>query len=176
MIVMLGPVGAGKSVQANILVKKYGFYWVSTGELLRKTTDPAIRELLHSGKLVDDDTVKRLISEAIAEIPQETDVIIDGFPRRISQAEWLEAMQPNLARKVDHVLHLTLSEEAAIQRMSDRGRHDDSAKAIAQRNKTYTEQVLPVVSFYRDRNVLHEIDGSGTVEQVAQQIKDALKL
>ncbi len=58
MIVMLGPVGAGKSVQANILVKKYGFYWVSTGELLRKTTDPAIRELLHSGKLVDDDTVK----------------------------------------------------------------------------------------------------------------------
>ncbi len=103
-------------------------------------------------------------------------MIIDGFPRRISQAEWLEAMQPNLARKVDHVLHLTLSEEAAIQRMSDRGRHDDSAKAIAQRNKTYTEQVLPVVSFYRDRNVLHEIDGSGTVEQVAQQIKDALKL
>jgi adenylate kinase len=176
MIILLGPVGAGKSVQAQILVDTYGYKWISTGELLRQTTDPEVQAVLHSGKLVDDVTVKRLLHQEIASTPIDTEVIIDGFPRRISQAEWLDGQQETLHRTIDHVLHITLSEEAAIERMTERGRHDDSKEAIAQRTKTYMEQVLPVVSFYKQRNVLHEIDGSGTVEEVAARIKGALAL
>ena len=176
MIILLGPIGAGKSAQAQILVEKYGYKWISTGELLRKSTDPRVQEILQSGQLVDDETVRQLLIDEISSIEKDVEVIIDGFPRRISQAEWLDEQCKSLSRRVDHVLHVTISEQDAIERMASRGRHDDSQQAIHERNKAYRDQVLPVIEFYRDRGIVHDIDGIGTVEEVASTIKQELRI
>jgi adenylate kinase len=80
MIVLLGPIGAGKSVQAQILVDNYGYKWISTGEMLRNTTDQRVRDLLNSGQLVDDETVRDLLLQEISKTDVNQDIIIDGFP------------------------------------------------------------------------------------------------
>lgn len=174
MIVLLGPVGAGKSVQAEILVSNYGYKWISTGQLLRDTEDKEVQAILNSGKLVDDDTVKKLLFNEIQATDSQTDIIIDGFPRRLTQAQWLDGAATDLNRGIDHVLHVNLSEEQAAARMAGRGRHDDSVEAIKERNRVYQADVRPVVEYYQKKNLLHEIDGSGTIEQVADKIKYAL--
>ena len=174
MIILAGPIGAGKSAQAQILVERYGYKWISTGELLRKSDDEQVKELLHSGQLVPDSIVKDLLAEEIAATKPGAGIIIDGFPRRISQAEWLDEHSVELGHKIDHVIHITLDEQEAIKRMLARGRHDDSETAIKKRNETYTEYVLPVVDYYREKGIVSDIDGLGTVEEVATRIKNAL--
>ena len=153
MIVLLGPIGAGKSVQAQILVDNYGYKWISTGEMLRQTTDQRVKDLLHSGKLVDDETVRDLLFQEISKTGKDQDIIIDGF---------------------DHVLHVVLSEDEAAERMKGRGRHDDSVKAMHARNEAYRQEVLPVIDYYAEQGIVHEIDGAGTVEEVSTLIKDSL--
>jgi len=174
MIILLGPVGAGKSVQAEILVKNYGYRWVSTGQLLRETKDENVQAVLSAGKLVDDDTVKRLLFEAINATDPSTDIIIDGFPRRITQAEWLDEASIRLHRTIDHALHVNLNEDEAAKRLAGRGRHDDSEEIIRERNRVYQAEVKPVVEYYAKKGLLHEIDGIGTVEEVAERIRLAL--
>ncbi|MBP7018203.1 nucleoside monophosphate kinase [Candidatus Saccharibacteria bacterium] len=174
MIVLLGPIGAGKSVQAQILVDNYGYKWISTGEMLRNTTDQRVRDLLNSGQLVDDKTVRDLLLQEISKTDVNQDIIIDGFPRRVSQADWLSEKAKDLKREVDHVLHVVLSEDTAAKRMEGRGRHDDSTEAMHARNKAYRDEVLPVINYYAKKDIVHEIDGAGTVEEVSKLIKDAL--
>ena len=174
MIVLLGPIGAGKSVQAQILVDNYGYKWISTGEMLRQTTDQRVKDLLHSGKLVDDQTVRDLLFQEISKTDNDQDIIIDGFPRRVTQADWLSDKSETIGRKVDHVLHVVLSEEEAAERMKGRGRHDDSVKAMHARNEAYRQEVLPVIDYYAEQGIVHEIDGAGTVEEVSTLIKDSL--
>jgi len=174
MIVLMGPVGAGKSVQAEMLVKNYGYRWISTGQLLRETNDEQVQAMLHAGKLVDDETVKRLLVEAIKSTPANQDIIVDGFPRRISQAEWLDAAAADLDRDIEYVVHINLDEDEAAKRMAGRGRHDDSVEAIKERNRVYQSQVMPVIKYYKNKGTLRDIDGSGTIEEVANGLKRAL--
>ena len=174
MIVMLGPVGAGKSAQAEILINNYGYKWISTGNLLRESKDPLVKQLLNSGKLVDDQTVMDLLKQEIKNTSSEQDLIVDGFPRRISQAEWLDQTAEQLKRQIDCVLHISLSPEEAAKRMKSRGRHDDSEESIKQRNLVYLKEVMPVVEYYKNQEKLAEIDGAGTVEEVARRIQKAI--
>ena len=174
MIILMGPVGSGKSVQGNLLTEKIPSVWISTGELLRKSTDPEINKILASGELVSDDQIRGLLASEIENTDSSKEVILDGFPRRVSQAEWLDELTNPTGRKIRAVVHIHLSVEAAVKRMQLRGRSDDSAEAIATRNQAYEDQVKPVIDYYQKQNLLHEVDGDGTVEEVHERVMAAV--
>lgn len=174
MIILVGPVGAGKSVQAQKLVERLDMFWISTGEILRQTRDTAIQEKLHRGELLDDNDVQSVLETAISGVPAEQEIVMDGFPRRISQADWLESQLSKWGRELEAVIHIAVPEKETIARMRLRARHDDSEQAINKRNEEYRDNVMPMVEHFRQLGVLKEVDGVGTVEEVTDRIQKAL--
>lgn len=175
MLIMMGPVGSGKSAQAQILIEKYHYKWLSAGDLLRGNPDPKIQAILASGQLVDDETIKMIIEQAIKSIPKSQDIILDGFPRRVSQATWLEGVLSEVSRDISAVIHIYVPPEETLNRMKLRGRSDDSIKSIEQRNAVYKQEVMPVIDYYKDQGNLFEVDGVGSVDEVADRIKNIIE-
>lgn len=175
MIILLGPVGAGKSAQAKIIEKRFGYKWLSTGELLRSSKDPIIHEKLKTGKLFDDEDIEKIVDEAITGMNKDQKIVFDGFPRRVTQAKWLDDKLSNWSRKLDAVVHIVVGEEEANRRMKLRGRADDSEEAIKKRHEEYQQNVMPVVEHYKNEGMLSEVDGVGTVEEVSGRIEEALR-
>jgi adenylate kinase len=156
-VLMLGMVGAGKSVQSRLLGERHGWTWLSTGELLRASSDARLQQVLLSGQLLDDQVT-----------------ILDGFPRRLSQASWLEAYAGQYNTPILAALHLTVSPEVAAKRLAERDRSDDTEEGITLRNREYDEQIKPVVTQYRQAGLLHEIDADQGIQAVAADIDAAL--
>ncbi len=121
-LILLGPPGAGKGTQAEILSKHFSIPTISTGNILRaavKNGTPVGRrakEYMDAGKLVPDDVIIGVISERLAEPDCARGFILDGVPRTIPQAEALE----NAGVAFDHVLSLEISDEEIVKRMSGR--------------------------------------------------------
>ena len=121
-LILLGPPGAGKGTQAEILSKKLGIDTISTGVMLRT----AIREgtelgklaegYINEGKLVPDDGVVGIVKERLSQEDCEKGFILDGFPRTTAQAEALSES----GVEIDKVLSLEVSDEAIIERLSGR--------------------------------------------------------
>ena len=90
MIALFGPAGSGKTLQGNILAEKYGWKWLSVGQLLRDQNNPAMNETMKAGELVDDNFVVNMMHDAMkAAEYAETEAIIDGYPRDEYQARWM---------------------------------------------------------------------------------------
>jgi adenylate kinase len=175
LILFLGPPGAGKSVQAKLLADEGKVQWLSVGRLLREKLDGENRQDMIEGRLVDDDTVNEIIKSEIESLPLEPKILIDGFPRRLSQAKWLERYILSTPRMLSQIIHITLSEEEIIRRLSERGREDDTEETIHIRLKQYVEVAQPVVEAFKKHSVpVSEIDGQGTVEEVHQRILEVL--
>ena len=175
MIVLLGMVGAGKTAQASRLGRRHGWHWLSTGEVLRQSEDPVVRSYLDRGKLLPDEQMQELIVRELKKLPSEKQVIFDGFPRRISQAEWLESLLVKTGQSVGCAIHLTIDPATAQQRLKLRARHDDSQSGIETRMREYEDSVVPVVAFYKKSGLLDEINAVGTEDEVARRISNALR-
>jgi len=106
MIVFFGPAGAGKSVQGQLLAARNDWRWLSAGQLLRDTRDAEVLEAMQSGQLVDTDKVSELMGEAIKRAGNISRVILDGFPRQFSQAEWLIENKSHHGRDIQLVVVL----------------------------------------------------------------------
>src|ERR671933_3055320 len=100
MIVFFGPAGAGKSVQGQLLAARNGWRWLSAGQLLRDTHDIEVIKEMQSGQLVKTETVNKLMGEALRRAKNIDRVILDGFPRQLSQAKWLIETQPEHERSI----------------------------------------------------------------------------
>ncbi len=125
-IILLGPPGAGKGTQANLLETAYGMVQLSTGDMLRaaRTADTPlgneVREVMDSGQLVSDEIVSRLIDDALRGLDAGTGVIFDGYPRTAAQAVSLDAILAGHGRKLDHVIELAVEEDALVDRITGR--------------------------------------------------------
>src|SRR5688500_4804326 len=106
MILFFGPAGAGKSVQGQILAARNGWRWLSSGQLLRDTHDIELIKEMQSGKLVSPEKVSKLMVEALKRSKNIERVIVDGFPRELSQAKWLIETQPEHERSIGLVVVL----------------------------------------------------------------------
>ena len=91
MILLFGPTGAGKSMQGQMLAVRQGWKWLSTGEMLRSSSDPEVIRLLKTGELINDELTYEVFTEAVADAKrrQFPNIIVDGFPRTKAQAAWL---------------------------------------------------------------------------------------
>lgn len=174
MIVILGMVGAGKTAQGQLLAKNHSWLWLSCGELLRESKDPRVVQHIASGSLVPDEIVKPLIQDALKKAATNK-VIIDGFPRRVSQAVWLDQMANDQIFPVEVALQLVVDEKTAKARLASRARDDDIDEAIARRMEVYRRDVVPVAEYYEQSGRLITIDASPSVEDIAASINESLR-
>ena len=130
-IILLGPPGAGKGTQAEIICKNFSIPHISTGDMLREAianetaTGKLAKEIMDAGNLVSDDVITSLVKDRIKEEDCKNGFLFDGFPRTIPQADALE----NQEIFVNVVLELTLKDELIINRMSGRRVHQSSGRS-----------------------------------------------
>ena len=204
-IIFLGPPGAGKGTQAQLLTKELGIPQISTGDMLRKAmregtkTGLEAKRYVESGGLVPDDVVIAIVKERLAEDDCKNGYMLDGFPRTVYQAEELSKFAT-----IDVAVDLDLPDEVLVQRLSGRRvcpncnatyhisqlggstvckncgaeviqRKDDSEETIRNRLKVYTEQTAPLIDYYRQKGILRTVDCQGTVEENFALVKRALE-
>lgn len=123
IVILLGPPGAGKGTQARVMAEKYGFKHLSTGDALREecsnntTVGRKAREYMDEGLLVPDDIIFEIIRKNIS---QHRDILLDGFPRNISQAVRLDSILKDISRKISYVFYLETDDKILIKRLTSR--------------------------------------------------------
>ena len=183
--ILFGPPGAGKGTQAKLLVEKFGFHHVSTGDLLRKEMAAGTplglkaKSLIEQGALVPDTVVIGMIKSEIENNPSVPGFLFDGFPRTTEQAAALDMMLDGMGQSVTSVLSISISDEMVKERIRHRAlqenRPDDTKdEVIANRIKTYHEKTEPVIDFYKAQGKYREIDGVGTIEEIFQKVCDIM--
>jgi len=177
-LVLIGPPGAGKGTQAERICREWGLVHLSTGDLLRAAVAAATplgkeaKGFMDRGALVPDRLVLRLVRERLGGDDWPAGFLLDGFPRNESQAAALE--KEFGADVLDIALLITVDEEELVRRLLGRGRKDDNEAVIRNRLRVYTDETSPLVARYRARGVLREVDGNGSVDEVARRIRRAL--
>lgn len=177
MILILGPPGAGKSVQAELLSEKGKVQWLSLGQILRENLSKDVKRRMEKGELVSDEVVYGLLEKALDEAPANPPIMLDGFPRRYSQLEWLVDYSERNNCEVSMIIHLMISEEEALSRLDKRGRLDDDVETVSVRFRQYKKDVTLVVNTFGERGVtIYEIDGSDTIENVQKAMIEKMSL
>ena len=175
MIVFFGPAGAGKSVQGQLLAARNNWRWLSSGQLLRDTHDIELIKEMQSGKLVTPEKVNELMGDALKRAKNVDRVILDGYPRQLSQAKWLINSRPDHERSIQLVIVLEVPRSELLKRIEVRGRIDDTPEAVDERLRIYRTEIYPILTYLTEQgvNVAH-IDGTGSVGQVHDRIMDEM--
>ena len=179
-LVIFGPPGAGKGTQSNLIKKKYKLYQLSTGELLRKEiknkTDlgQKISSIMNLGNLVSDEVVGNLIENYISNDNFKSRLIFDGYPRNLIQAKNLDNLMKKYDQKLDIVLKLSVSLETIKKRILERKnlekRADDNSEIAIKRYKTYESNIEPVIDFYKQSDLLKEVNGEASISEIIDEI------
>lgn len=175
MILFIGVVGAGKSVQGKHLSDLLGFPWISTGEILRQHIAGELREKMLRGDLLSDEELYKVVDPILRELLGKSEIILDGFPRTQAQAEWLEKFIEDNGTKISCIIHLEADEDEVVERLLKRGRPDDTRDVITNRFKEYRTKTLPIISFFEKNGakVVH-VDGNGTEDEVRERVTAAV--
>jgi adenylate kinase len=203
ILVFLGPPGAGKGTQAKILEDRFGYRQISTGDILRRhrrENTPLGKEAqryMDAGKLVPDDLIIRMME---GELANAENVIVDGFPRTIPQAEAFDAL---LVRKglgavavvfdVDYavltqritgrwsnprtgrVYHATFNPPKVAGVDDEDGgplvqREDDRAEVVTKRLAEYDEKTAPLIAYYEKQGNTVRVNGLGEIDDVTRAV------
>ena len=184
-LVLFGPPGAGKGTQSNLLIDKYNLIHLSTGDILRGEIAAGTelgmeaKTLMDRGDLVPDEVVIAMISSKLDNNSNSNGFIFDGFPRTSAQAEALDNLLDEKGTSISAMLSLKVEDEELIKRLLSRGeksgRADDQDESIiANRINEYNNKTAPLKEYYSAQNKLSEIEGNGTVEDIAEKLNDVI--
>ena len=184
-LIMVGPPGAGKGTQAVSLTSAMEIPNISTGAIFRSNMAEGTelgeraRAFMESGNLVPDEITDAMVRARLSEPDAAEGFLLDGYPRNTHQVAELDSILESLGTSLDVVVELVIPDEAIVERLLNRakleGRADDTEEVIRHRISVYHEQTAPVVSLYRERGILLEIDGMGEIESVHERIVAALR-
>ena len=200
-IVLLGPPGSGKGTQSRLISMNYDLMHISTGDLLREALDKKIdvgidlEDYLKNGKLVPDEVITNLLQNKL--IKSKNGYILDGYPRTIPQAKFLESiMEPSVVILLDTDFKFILNRILTRSTCSEckatlidmdlvegkcphcsgdtYKRADDNEETLAKRFTAYENLTLPLIEYYTSKNLLVRVDGNGDIEEIFGKIKNVL--
>jgi adenylate kinase len=185
-LLIMGPPGAGKGTQAKFIADHFDIPAISTGDIFRANVSQGTplgveaKRYMDAGEYVPDEVTNRMVRNRIDEPDAEHGFLLDGYPRTLAQVEELDGMIKHTGHQLDAVVVLTVDSEEIVQRLLQRaeieGRADDTEDVIRRRQEVYVEQTQPLIDVYKQRGLVHEVDGLGEVEDVTKRIFDALNL
>ena len=201
-IIMLGAPGVGKGTQAKLMAEKFGIPHISTGDMLRAAVKEGTelgkkaKEIMERGELVPDDIMNGIVKERLAKEDCKDGYILDGFPRTIAQAEFLDTVD-----KINYAVYIDVPEELIVKRLVLRRtcpncgamyhlefnppkndnvcdkcgtplvqRDDDKEEVVKNRLAVYNEKTASLLDYYRNRGILYKIDGNRPINEVLQSI------
>ena len=184
-LILFGPPAAGKGTQAKRLVDSRKMVQLSTGDMLRAAIASGsdlgkrVAGVMERGELVTDEIVIALIEDRLPEAEAAGGAIFDGFPRTLAQAQALDGMLEQRGARIDLVVRLKVDDDQLMTRVAGRfaesGRPDDNPESFKVRLSAYNDQTAPLLPYYQDHGKLVELDGMGSIEDVAAGIDQALK-
>jgi len=186
-LILLGPPGCGKGTQAINLVKKYDYCQLSTGDILREAvanetqTGKIVKDVLASGKLVDDGLIIKIMEEKIIETKSKPGRIFDGFPRTLTQANELEGLLKRFQMELNLVIELVVDQHSLIERImkraqeSEEKREDDNSVIVEKRLEVYNRETKPIIDFYSSKYNLNKIDGMQGIQEVSNTIENLIE-
>ena len=201
-LILLGPVGSGKGTQAGLISARFGLPHISTGEIFRTNIKnntelgKIAKSYIDNGELVPEELTNKLVADRLSQEDCKNGFILDGYPRNLSQAKFLETISD-----IDTALMIDLSEEKIIARLSSRRmcskcsqptsldwmvdgkcekcggevyiRDDDKPEVIKNRlQKQAVSQEL--IEFYKEKGVFNKIDATDNVEDTYLLVKSVL--
>jgi adenylate kinase len=188
-VVLLGPPGAGKGTQAQIIASNLGVPAISTGDIFRANvsgqTEPGqkAKAYMDAGDLVPDEITVAMVRDRLGEADAMSGFLLDGFPRTIEQGERLNDSLAELGHALDRVLELVVDEEELVRRLSGRRmlvdgemvqRDDDKPETVRHRLEVHREQTAPLSGWYDEQGLLTRIDAMGSIEEVTERALKAL--
>jgi adenylate kinase len=188
-VVLLGPPGAGKGTQAQIIAKELSVPAISTGDIFRANvsgqTDlgQQAKAYMDAGDLVPDEITVAMVTDRLAEADAVEGFLLDGFPRTIAQAEQLRDSLAGMGHALDRCLELVVDEDELVRRLSGRRmlvdgewvqRADDKPETVRHRLQVYREQTAPLSGFYEQAGLLSQIDAIGEIDEVTGRALTAL--
>lgn len=175
-IVIFGAPGSGKGTQSDLLVEKYGFKHISTGDVLREEIKngtelgATAKSFIEKGQLIPDSLMIDILASTYDALLPCEGVIFDGFPRTIPQAEALKEMLAKRNSGVSAMLELDVEDEELIARLVNRGktsgRSDDNEETIKKRLETYHSQTKPLAAWYEKEGLRNAVKGTGSLEEI----------
>lgn len=194
-LILFGMQGSGKGTLGKAVAKKYNLQIFETGGELRKLSQQdsdlakKVKSIIEAGRLVPNDVVMEIVENFLKSLAPNTNVLFDGIPRKMEQAESLNVLLDKNGRTYKAVL-LDIKEETAMKRLTTRRickickavypatytadkcncggelitRSDDNPEAIITRLKAFREETIPAINLYKDK--LIKIDGEPDIEEV----------
>lgn len=183
-LLIVGPPGAGKGTQAVRIAESYGIPAISTGDIFRanvKNETPLgvkVKAILDAGDYVPDTLTNELIEDRLAQADAHDGFLLDGYPRTSDQVAFLDELLAGKGEQLTAVVQLVADRDEIVERLRRRaleqGRSDDTEEAIRHRQDVYLRETGPLIAAYGEKGLLLEVDGLGTIDEVAVRIDDAL--
>jgi adenylate kinase len=191
ILMLLGPPGAGKGTQSQVISEKLGLPQLSTGDMLRAAVNAGTpvglkaKKIMAEGGLVSDEIVIGIIADRISEPDCAKGFILDGFPRTLAQADALDELLKSKRRHIDCVIELKVDDSKLVERIETRAREtraaggtvrpDDNAEALKTRLIAYYRETAPLIGYYYAHKLLKSVDGMAPIPEVGRQISEVLQ-
>lgn len=175
-LIFLGPPGAGKGTQAQLLAELLNIPHISTGNILRGAValgtplGQKAQAFMEKGELVPDELLLDLVRERLNQGDTQNGWILDGFPRNVSQATFLNDLLQEMQQSCQ-CINLEVPDQVLVERMLERGRNDDTPESIKTRLSIYHNDTAPLIGYYRDQSSLKVVDGDRSMAEVTQTLK-----
>lgn len=184
-IVIFGAPGSGKGTQSELMIKKYGFGHISTGDVLRNEIKNGTElgktaaSYIDKGRLIPDDLMISILAGVYDGFGTDhKGVIFDGFPRTIPQAEALKSMLDERGHSVAAMIELDVPEDILMERLINRGkqsgRSDDNEETIRKRLDVYHTQTAPLVNWYKNEGLHHRVKGYGVLDDIFADVCEVI--